>query len=138
MSIEVKCPQAFFWPAAEPSKDDIVRRLEKEIRGARDQILGGQAGGVVVVGGGFLSARFAASLEESVNDLAKRHKLSTRIAAIAAICFFGPNVEIAKNEPRITSGGHVYVATNPRFPGPNPVATGGKESASGEPHPADP
>lgn len=138
LSIEVKCSQAFFWPATEPSKDDIIRRLEKEVRGARDQILGGQAGGVVVVGGGFLSARFATSLEESVKDLAERHKLSTKIAAIAAVCFFRPNVEITKSEPRITSGGHVFVATNPRFPGPNPVATDGKEGAGGERHHRDP
>jgi hypothetical protein len=123
LSIEVKCPRAFFWPAQRPSKSDIARRIEREIKSARDQITG-TAGGVVVIGAGHFSAGFDTELHQCIKEVVGNGPVSKRVAAVAGVAFYSPRIERWDgNGPRITTGGHVHIARNPRFPGPNPVET---------------
>lgn len=123
LSIEVKCPQAFFWPAKRPCKAEIARRIEREVKAARNQITG-SAGGVVVIGGGHHAHGFHVDLEECIKDVMGGGRVSRRVAAVADIAFYGAAFDGPDaNGPRITSGGRVYIAHNPRFPGPNPVET---------------
>jgi len=132
LSIEVKCPQAFFWPSPVPTKEDIQRRLEKEIKDARDQIATGKAGGIVVIGAGHFSPQFAANLEECIKQVTQNKKISTKVAAISAVCFFGPTIQgMSAAGPKLTTGGDVYIACNPRFPEPNPVLTERPASTAG-------
>jgi hypothetical protein len=130
MSIEVKCPKSFYWPAPVPAKKDLEWKLKEEIKGARDQIAGGKAGGLVVIGAGQFSSTFAADLEESLKDVVQNQRISTKIAAVSAVCFFGPKIEGWHGSgPKLTSGCHVYIALNPRFPEPNPIQTDRDSSA---------
>lgn len=123
LSIEVKCPQAFFWPARRPRKADMARRIEREVKAARNQITG-SAGGVVVIGAGHPVSGFDVELEQCINDVVGGGRVSRRVAAVVGIAFYSAGIEGRDaNEPRITTGGRVYVARNPRFPGPNPVET---------------
>ena len=123
LSIEVKCPQVFFWPAQPPSKPDMARRIEREIKRARDQITG-TAGGVVVIGAGHSVPGFHMELEQCIKEVVQNGRVSSRVAAVAAVAFYSARVEgRGRDGPKITTGGHVSVARNPRFPEPNPVET---------------
>ena len=121
ISIEVKCPQSFFWPSAIPTSKDISRRLEKEIRNARDQIAGAQEAGIVVIGAGHFSRHFALEVKACLEDVTKMRRISTKVAAVATVCFFGPTLEPG---PEISMGGEVNVSLNPRFAKPNPIEIG--------------
>lgn len=123
LSIEVKCPQSFFWPAQRPSKSDMIRRAERVINDARDQITG-TAGGVVVIGAGHYSPGFDTEFEQCITEVVGRGRVSTRVAAVSGVAFFSPEIEGRDyTRGRITSGGHVYIVRNPRFQGPNPLET---------------
>lgn len=122
LAIEVKCPQAFFWPSPPPAPAEIARKVEREIKAARDQ-LPAKPGGVVVLGarqpGGF-----GASLEAAVHALAQRNQISTRVAAVSIVSFFGPTIEgWSSVGPNISSGANIHVVLNPRFAGENPIRT---------------
>lgn len=121
LSIEVKCPRAFFWPEKRPSKADMSKRIEREIRAARDQITGA-AGGLVVIGAGQPVLGFITDLDECIREVVGSGRVSKRVAAVAGIAFYGAQIEgHDANGPRITTGIEVHIARNPRFPGPNPV-----------------
>lgn len=121
LSIEVKCPQAFFWPAQRPNKADMARKIELAIKAARNQITG-TAGGIVVIGAGHPVLGFNSELDECIKEVVGSGRVSRRVAAVVGIAFYGARIEGRDaSGPKITSGGEVYVTRNPRFPGPNPV-----------------
>lgn len=121
LSIEVKCPKAFFWPALPPSKADMIRKIEREIRDARDQITG-TAGGVIVIGSGHPVVGFSNEFNECIHEVVGTGRISKRVAAVVGIAFYGARIEgRTASGPRITTGGDVHVVSNPRFPDPNPV-----------------
>ncbi len=123
LSIEVKCPQSFFWPAQRPSKSDIVRRIEGVIKSARNQITG-TAGGVVVIGAGHFCPDFDAEFDQCIKEVVGKGRVSTRVAAVSGVAFFSPQIDGRDyTGERITSGGHVYIVRNPQFHGPNPIET---------------
>jgi hypothetical protein len=113
LSIEVKAPDLFFWPAPKLNLADTEKHIHKALRSARDQLTG-EEGGIVVVGAshpGEYNDIFAKAIENVVNS----GKVSTRIAAIVGVChlpFINPG------HGKVESGiqANVTFEINPRFP----------------------
>ena len=123
VSIEVKAPSSFFWPAPQPDTATIQERMERQIKKARKQITG-NIGGIVVLGLGYFPTSLHAEVHECIKRLTVSGRVSTRIAAIAAVYFSESRLSIAnRTEPRMETGGQVLIALNPRFVGSNPIRT---------------
>lgn len=124
LSIEVKCPQAFFFPAEPPGVEKIARRMEREIKDARGQITG-RDGGIVVIGAGHFAPPFHAALKQTLGEVCKRGRVSSRVAAVAVVAFMKPTIgRSPTGEARLNTGSHVLVEQNPRFLGVNPINKG--------------
>jgi hypothetical protein len=122
-SIEVKCPQALFWPARPPSREDVFRKIKAEVKDARDQITG-SAGGLVVIGAGHALLDFDRIFEASINDVVSRGCVSTRIEAIVGVSFFSSQGNLsALNIVPFTTGARMFIAINHRFQGPRRIDT---------------
>lgn len=123
LSIEVKCPRAFFWPQKPPTNADALRKITKELRDARKQLTG-KAGGVVVIGAGQSDPDFSARFKTFLEQVMGEGRVSKRIAAVVGVSYLGAGVTLdGSNGIRLTAGAQLFPVLNPRYEGENPVLT---------------
>jgi len=123
LSIEVKCPRAFFWPQNPPTNADVLRKITKELRDACKQLTG-KAGGVVVIGAGQSDPNFSARFKACLEQVMGEGRVSRRIAAVVGVWYLGADVTLDdSHDIRLKAGGQVFPVLNPRYEGDNPVVT---------------
>lgn len=85
LSIEIKTPEPFQWPASPRSMEQTVNVIEKQVKLAKKQLTGTQ-GGIVVIGTSIAHADWARQVKEAIRILISSNRISRRIAAVGAVC----------------------------------------------------
>lgn len=120
LSIEVKAPSNFFWPAAVPSLSSMEIHIQRLLKSARDQ-LSGEDGGVVIIGASHPDLSMEKIFNQAIKNVVRNGKLSSRIAAVAGV------FHVLEEGPRKGSFGsrvhsRILPELNPKFNGKNPIS----------------
>lgn len=121
LSIEVKCPKAFFWSQELPPRTHMLRKVTKELREARGQITG-KAGGVVVIGAGQISGNFEDDFKACLNETVSGGRASGRIAAVVGVSYRPTQVA---SDGILEASAEIFLILNPKYEGKNPIIING-------------
>ncbi|WP_257766030.1 hypothetical protein [Burkholderia glumae] len=114
-SIEIKAPNVFHWPNAVPDLGRVEEKIEGQLKEAAKQLTG-DAGGVVVIGANHLDQQLTKKIRSSIESLAAKGRISSRITLVSAVCAYG-TVQAGVDGVNFSMGWNVSVVKNPRYSG---------------------
>lgn len=120
LSIEVKAPDLFYWPAPVLSVGDMEKHIHRTLRAAKGQ-LSGESGGVVILGASHPAEGAKAIFETAMANVIRSGKVSTRIAALGGV-FHSFGQRLSDGRVDWQAEAKIWAERNPRFTGENPVS----------------
>ncbi len=114
-SIEIKAPNVFHWPNAVPDLGRVEEKIEGQLKEAAKQLTG-DAGGVVVIGANHLDQQLTKKIRSSIESLAAKGRISSRITLVSAVCAYG-TVQAGVDGVNFSMGWNVSVVKNPKYSG---------------------
>ena len=132
LSIEVKAPDAFFWPSRMPSLSEAERRIARVINNSVTQITG-NLGGVYIIGAYRPEPEFTGIFKRALDSIIINNPIiNSRVAAIVGVTFSPSDISGLGlfHEPQIEQVTQISPRLNPRYEMENPIRIGTKESDS--------